>query len=164
MGAEIAFASAGVFSPGRINPVGGRALLDKPAVAPSIRTNASPCSATLRLCTQAVYWPWSSIHFYLDPTASANPALPKLHSLPPEFFRQAASTRLEEGHCWTSQQWHPASGNSECLPQWFTNGRRWLVERRQNRWLPQIGYRTIGIVGLAVRVGWNLVVRRGQPN
>ena len=39
------------------------------------------------LCTKAVYWPWSSIHFYLDPTAPANPALPKLHSLPPEFFR-----------------------------------------------------------------------------
>jgi putative transposase len=39
-----------------------------------------------KLCTRAIDWKWSSIHFYVDPTAPPDPALPKLHALPPEFF------------------------------------------------------------------------------
>ena len=38
------------------------------------------------LCQRAIDWKWSSIHYYLDPTAPADPALPRLYSLPPEFF------------------------------------------------------------------------------
>lgn len=40
-----------------------------------------------QLCRNAVDWKCSSIRFYLDPTAPADPALPKLYSLPASFFR-----------------------------------------------------------------------------
>jgi putative transposase len=40
-----------------------------------------------KLCEKAIDWKWSSIRVYIDPTAPANPALPKLYSLSPEFFR-----------------------------------------------------------------------------
>jgi len=40
-----------------------------------------------KLCERAIDWKWSSIRFYLDPLATADPALPQLHSLPPDFFR-----------------------------------------------------------------------------
>ena len=40
-----------------------------------------------KLGENAIDWKWSSIRFYSNPTALADPALPRLHSLPPEFFR-----------------------------------------------------------------------------
>jgi putative transposase len=69
-----------------------------------------------KLCDHAIDWRWSSIRFHLDPTTQADPALPKLHSLPPEFFRSAASPALSRRHCWTSQQWHPVSASSAIPP------------------------------------------------
>jgi putative transposase len=39
-----------------------------------------------QLCDKAIDWRWSSIRFYEDRLAPADPALPKLHLVPPDFF------------------------------------------------------------------------------
>jgi putative transposase len=38
------------------------------------------------LCNQAIDWQWSSARFYINPSGPVDPALPKLHLLPAEYF------------------------------------------------------------------------------